>query len=245
MEPVDRTPSAASPSGRAFVVADAHGRHDLVEALLEQEGLLGDRNGTLTIQLGDLCNCVASSIGADQECLRRAPEWFDVYLVGNHEHPYFDEPAFSGYWRDPEILHLLRHYAARGLIRPCIEVGGVLVTHAGLTSRWGALCETAEEAAAWLTTEWGSRTNAFVFSAIGRDRGGWDRSGGVLWADWREPKRGAFKQLVGHTAGDSIRKRQKATCIDLGAGHNDRIAGAWIEEGAVRVVTYGLMEVAV
>lgn len=226
---------------RAFVVADAHGRHDLIEGLLAQEGLLegGGRNGNaLVVQIGDLCNCVASSIDADRECLRYAPEWFDVCLVGNHEHPYFDGPGFAGFWPDPEIRNLLHRYAASGLIQPCVEFGGVLVTHAGLTSIWGSTCETASEAAGWLTTEWKSRPTSLVFSAIGSERGGWDPSGGVLWADWSEPKWAAFPQLVGHTAGDTIRERGGVMCIDLGAGRNDRIAGAWIEDRAVRTVTY-------
>lgn len=231
-----------------FVIADAHGRHDLVRGLLRQEGLLNgrdvlDRTGPKVVQIGDLCNCVSSSIDADRECLKRAPDWFDVYLVGNHEHPYFDGPAFSGFWRDPEIRELLLRYAARGLMRPCLAVGDILVTHAGLTSRWGGLVETAAEAEDWLTKEWESRRTALVFSAISRTRGGFDRSGGVLWADWSEPKRMAFSQLVGHTAGDEIRSRgrsqHRAVCIDLGAGHNDRIAGAWIRDGKIEVVIHG------
>lgn len=229
---------------RAFVIADAHGRHDLVEGLLRQEDLLEDRAGTLVVQVGDLCNCVSNSIGADQECLRRAPEWFDIYLVGNHEHPYFDGPAFSGFWHDPEIKHLLRHYESRGLIRPCVAIDGVLVSHAGLTSRWGGLVASADEAESWLVQEWRGRTNGGPFSTIGRDRGGWDRSGGVLWADWREPKRMAFSQVVGHTVGKEIRWRRRngnfAVCIDLGASKevDGALAGVWLRDGEPEVVTY-------
>lgn len=231
---------------RAFVIADAHGRHDLVEGLLRQEGLLGraHRAGTTVVQLGDLVNCVSNSIGRDQECLRRAPEWFDVYLVGNHEHPYFDGPAFGGFWPDLEIKHLLRSYNARGLIRPCIAIDGVLVSHAGLSSRWGGSCETAEEAEKWLVHEWQGSTKAGVFSAIGPDRGGWSKSGGVLWADWREPKRMAFSQVVGHTVDREVRWRRRkgkfAVCIDLGASKevNGALAGAWLIDGKVNVVTY-------
>ena len=228
------------------MIADAHGRHDLVEGLLRQEGLLGyaHRAGTTVIQLGDLVNCVANSIGADQECLRRAPDWFDVYLVGNHEHPYFDGPAFSGFWRDPEIGHLLRSYAARGFIRPCIAIDGVLVSHAGLSRRWGGSCESAEEAETWLTNEWQGRPNGLVFSAIGVERGGWHKSGGVLWADWREPKRMAFSQIVGHTVGPEVRWRRRngkfAACIDLGASKevNGPLVGAWLIDGKVTIASY-------
>lgn len=235
---------------QAFVVADAHGRHDLIEGLLRQEGLLEDHAGVTVIQIGDLCNCVASSVDADLECLRRAPDWFDVYLVGNHEHPYFGGPAFGGYWRDPEVANLLLRYNKRGLIRPAVAVDGVLISHAGLTSRWGRRFASADEAEAWLTTEWEGNPHSAVFSAIGRERGGWDQSGGVLWADWREPKPRRFNQLVGHTVGPKVRWRRYggrfSVCIDLGASKevDGALAGAWIRDGKVEVVTYAAGPVA-
>lgn len=228
----------------AFVVADAHGRHDLVEGLLAQEGLRGTRNGTLVVQIGDLVNCVASSIDDDLECLRRAPDWFDVYLVGNHEHPYFGGPRFSGFWQDPEIRELLLRYAARDLIRPCVAVDGILVSHAGLTSSRGRDYLTADAASRWLLDEWSGDPCAPAFSAIGRSRGGWDAEGGVLWADWRESKRLAFDQVVGHSVGKEIRWRRRngnfAVCIDLGASKevDGSLAGAWIRDGEVEIVTF-------
>lgn len=229
----------------AFVVADAHGRHDLVEGLLRQEGLLGDRNGTLVVHIGDLVNCVASSIHEDLECLRRAPNWFDIYLVGNHEHPYFDGPAFSGFWPDPEIRELLRRYEARELMRPCVAVDGVLISHAGLGSRRGVPDHDAESFSHWATAEWRGNKRGMIFSAIGHSRGGWDREGGIFWADWSEPKRMAFSQVVGHTVGSEIRWRRRkgkfAVCIDLGASKHagsGALAGLWLRDGEPEVVTF-------
>jgi hypothetical protein len=231
---------------RAFVVADAHGRHDLVRGLLEQEGLLrhDPRKGTLVVQIGDLCNCVSTSVEEDRECLARARDWFNVYLVGNHEHPYFGGPAFSGFWPDPLVKAELQRCATRGLLRAAIAIDGILVSHAGLTSRWGALCQTAEEAETWIAREWAGNQHGPLFSSIGSSRGGWDKSGGLLWADWSEPKRMAFNQLVGHTVGKTIRRRNShghfATCIDLGASKevDGALAGAWLLDGKVEIVTY-------
>lgn len=128
---------------------------------------------------------------------------------------------------------------------PAHAVGDILVSHAGLTSHW--LREfmgwdlTAAQIAEYTNRTWGNDPRALIFSAIGRSRGGWEREGGLLWADWREPKPRHLRQLVGHTVGDEIRTRSGATCIDLGAGkYSSRIAGAWIRDGGVlEVGTHG------
>ncbi len=236
-----------------FVVADAHGRHDLVEGLLNQERLLrGQRaDGTAVVHVGDLINAVASSISDDLECLRRAREWFDVYLVGNHEHPYFGGPRFSGFWRDPEIERAL--FALESIIQPTLAYEGVLVSHAGLTvemagpeedhSGWET-AEAADEEIRWAWSQRSMRGTIPLFAAIGWSRGGSSRFGGILWSDWEEPKALAFNQVVGHSVGREVRWQRRdgkfAVCIDLGASKevNGALAGAWIRDGEVEVVTY-------
>jgi len=233
---------------RAFVVPDAHGNVGLVHGLLRSQGIadeLGrlDRD-TMVIQLGDLCNCVASSVQDDLRCLRMAEKWFDVYLVGNHEHPYFTiTVGFSGFFRDPEIREHLLRLDARGLIRPCIAIDGVLVSHSGLSSYWGRHFKTAAAAEARLRELWREDKGNPVFDACGQSRGGWYAEGGILWSDWAERKCSAFPQLVGHTVGDEIRRKQsrgnEAMCIDLGAGKKQsRIAGAWLVDGVIETVVY-------
>lgn len=234
---------------KAFIVPDAHGHLDIVGGLLEHVGLvsaLGERLDyeTKIIQLGDLCNCVAGSIDDDLRCLLAAPDWFDVYLVGNHEHPYFGGPRFGGFWSDPQIRDLLRRYESRGLIRPCVAVDGVLVSHAGVASHGLAgVPKTAEAFEDWTLDAWRESPAGGLFSSIGRYRGGFDLHGGILWSDWSEARSMAFSQVVGHTVGSEVRWKRHggrfAVCLDLGAGkHSTRIAGAWLRDGEIEVVTY-------
>lgn len=232
-----------------FVIADAHGNADQVRGLLEQEGL--PRPGVAVVQLGDLANCVGDSEADDLEALDLVGGPIDLMLVGNHEHPHFGGPAFSGFWPHLTVKHRLHRLNAAGLIQPSFVVpghghnAGILVTHAGVTSAMNEPTHpeegpwtTAEDADEELRWAWHSDPRYRVFSAIGPERGGRDGGGGILWADWREPKTPLFRQLVGHTVGRDIRRKWRATCIDLGGGKGDRIAGAWIVNGRIRVVVH-------
>lgn len=232
---------------RAFIVPDSHGRYDLVGGLLRQEGLLGahfqrvDRS-TLIVHLGDLINATSETIDRDLRCLRIAPDWLDVYLVGNHEYPYFDGGGFRGYYRDAEIRERLRRFESRNLILPCVAIDGVLVSHAGLSSSRGRKWKTAEEFAEDALQRWRFNKRDAIFDACGVIRYGETLEGGILWADWNESKRMAFNQVVGHTRDKTVRWRRRgdrwAVCIDIGAGRGDKIAGCWLEDGEPRIVEY-------
>jgi hypothetical protein len=217
-----------------FVIADAHGNAGQVLQLLRQEGLVTEdgtrtRGDVLVVQIGDLANCVEDSEKEDLEALALVGPVINLMLVGNHEHPYFGGPSFWGFWHYETIKQRLLELDAWGLIQPSLEVNGILVTHAGLSSHWGRRFRTAAGANSCLRRMWRNLSkNEPIFSAIGQSRGGRYSEGGVLWSDWSEPKRSAFRQLVGHTVGKTIRRRIRATCIDLGGGKYDRIAGAWI-----------------
>lgn len=247
-------------SGDVFIVPDVHGHLDLAAGLLERAGILSEswdrqRDVDVTVvQLGDLLNCVGSSVVDDLRCLDHAREWFDVLLVGNHEHPYWGGPAFSGYHRDLYIDGRIRSTLG-DLYRPAISVGGVLVTHAGLTV---AALEALEVTSAWgaevaLTQLWREDPTGPIFSTIGAARGGRHPQGGVLWSDWHEPKATVFSQLVGHTPGDGPRWQGGAgpehdgepfaLCLDVGAGKGrSQIVGAWIRGGKVELIAHTLGE---
>lgn len=221
-----------------FVVADAHGNAQQVLDLLELAGAYpAEKNRPFVLQLGDLANCVASSTRDDLEALDLVHAGvIDLMLVGNHEHPYFGGGGFGGYWPDPEVRRSLLKIAARGGLRAAFAWDDILVSHAGLTSYWlrefGAWEWSAEQIAERTNATWEQDPRALIFNACGRRRGGWYVEGGILWADWKEPKPRGLKQLVGHTVGQDIRRRAGATCIDLGGGKmSNRIAGAWIREG--------------
>jgi hypothetical protein len=153
-------------------------------------------------------------------------------LVGNHEHPYFDGPPFSGFWPDPQVARKLLELNDRDILAPSYNASGTLLTHAGVHAAWGF--KSAAEANEYLNAWWDDDPRAEAFSKIGRSRGGWSRStyGGVLWCDWSELKPAAFPQIVGHTVGDNIRQLGNVICLDLGAGkRSTRIAGCWLREG--------------
>ena len=232
-----------------FVVPDAHGNHALVRSLLSKQGIIdvqGRRlpQGPFVVQLGDLCNCVATNRDDDVACLRVAPHWFDLLLVGNHEHGHITpHGAFAGFYADDEIGTMLRALYRDKRLLAAWEVDGILLTHAGLSSQWGRKFDDARAAAAHLNDLWWRQPDDPIFTTAGQARGGWAAQGGILWSDWAESKRMKFSQIVGHTPGEHVRRRHwdeaSALCIDLGAGKGRaRIAGAWIEDGYIRPVEY-------
>jgi hypothetical protein len=228
----------------AFVAPDVHGNIDLLTRLLQTAGIIDGQGkrvdgDTLTVQLGDLCNCVASSTIEDRRCLDQVRDWFDVYLVGNHEHPYFGGPPFAGFWHDVEIERRLHRLNDEGLLRPCVAVDGILVSHAGLAP-WCRF-RTAATAERALCDLWRLNPKDAAFSTIGRARGGYNETGGVLWSDWSEPKNPWFWQLVGHTPGAGVRtlthpNGKKAVCIDVGGKSGATLTGAFIYNGEVGFV---------
>ena len=233
-----------------LIVPDVHGNLDMAAGLLRAAGAIDEggariaRDDLRTVQLGDLCNCVGASLVDDARCLDHVEEWFDVYLVGNHEHPYFGGPAFSGFWRDPVLERRLRGLYDGGLVQPSVVVDGILVTHAGVTPSWGF--RHAFEADEFLRRWWvADPGGAPAFAQIGCARGGRALTGGILWSDWLEPKAQNLRQIVGHTVGRDVRRVDFesrdgwALCIDLGGGkHGDRLAGALVRDGAVEIVVY-------
>lgn len=246
-----------------LAIADIHGNIDALVGLLSQEGVINgnreriDRESTI-IQIGDLCNSVASSVGGDRACLDEVERWLDVYLVGNHEHSYFGGPRFAGFWPVPEIGHKLQLLNSLGKMQAAYAVDDILITHAGVI-RDAVLDEdhepgTAEDWAVALNDLWQQNTIHPIFSTIGKQRGGAARYGGVLWSDFGEAKSQNFPQIFGHTIGDTVRLKRKlfpnawgppkypfeidngdVLCIDL---EGDRLAAAWIRDGFVEVVYY-------
>ena len=241
-----------------FVLPDLHGNWRLALALLEQEGLveIGEDDlprrlratETLVVQLGDLANCVQSSINVDLQSAKLVGPFIDLMLVGNHEHPYFGGPPFDGFVQYAELKEALLKINDRGMMKAALEVDGILLTHAGVTrdidevDKWhDGGKNKAAEVAKGLNTLWRDKDYQHgMFSCIGRTRGGAHVYGGVLWSDWREPKSTLFPQIFGHTVAQTwrsecpvnggpsftlIRPYDGATpmqvqtlCIDIGVG---------------------------
>ena len=55
--------------------------------------------------------------------------------------------------------------------------------------------------------------------AAGRASGGWAEFGGPTWLRWLEMEEMDFKQIVGHTAGSSVRNDGWNLCIDTNLRH--------------------------
>lgn len=197
-----------------FVISDAHGRLEDVLDLIDRAGV---RHDDFVLQLGDLANCVAESVDADEECLQLVGDKIDAMLVGNHEFPYFNrQDPFGGFHFNPRIDRILQNLYQEGLLSAAYLHEDILITHAGITHpRLLPQWDTAEAAWNHIETEWhGGNFGHSMFHDIGRSRGGWATYGGILWCDWNEMEPTIFPQIVGHTTGQSIRIKGNVTCID-------------------------------
>jgi hypothetical protein len=246
---------------RYFVVPDLHGNLKALRVLLDAEGLLtedGQRRKPKTVtvvQLGDAANCVGESFYDDITVLERVGTWIDVMLVGNHEYPYWDGGAFSGFYRLRELGKRLHKLERDGFVLPSFCANGILLTHAGVTAsalsilresgflRPGKTDSLSVHEALFAT--WKRDPTDAVFDQVGWRRGGWSTEGGVLWADAEEKRVDIEKgQVFGHTPGGNKSLHGPSSwCIDLGVDVRrhaaDGIMGAWIEkEGAVRIVSH-------
>jgi hypothetical protein len=213
-----------------YIVSDVHGNIEGLTRALRNEGLI-DSSGKRTmkaevlLQIGDMANCVASSVEGDIACLDMVSEVFDFMLLGNHEVPYFDpQNMFSGFKGNEmvgEQLHALKD-AGKLRIAYMHSVGGdsepILVTHAGITAELLPRPMSCEEIFKKLDSEWSKANyNHEWFSAVGQSRGGAHRTGGILWCDFdREFLTTTFPQIVGHTIG-GVRMDGNALCIDVGS----------------------------
>lgn len=177
--------------------------------LLEQEGLYNAgkrlRPEVQVVHLGDLINGVVNSRDEDLKCLKLVGPVIDLYIPGNHETPYFGFDTFHGFFLFPEIKDELRQLDADGLIHPAIAVGDVLLSHAGLASKYQDGLQSPEEAVQRVTEAFLRSPFDPIVGAIGYARGGRQSQGGIFWSDWSESKCTKFAQIVGHTAGNAIR----------------------------------------
>lgn len=208
-----------------YIVSDVHGNRNALMKALFSAGLF-DNHGikdprAYIVQIGDLANCVRTSIEDDLSCLDMVGKEIDLMLVGNHEIPYFDpDNYFSGFRFDSNISQTLWAHYANGHLVPSFVHGDTLVTHAGITLsqlNFGT-GTTAREVSAKLHEEWTNKNfKHYLFSDCGRVRHGRSAVGGVLWCDFNlefEPTE--FPQIIGHTPG-ILRQKGNALCIDTGA----------------------------
>jgi hypothetical protein len=236
---------------RTFVVGDIHGRIHSLEKLLQKAGVIDKKGkrklastGARIVSIGDLANAVLVDINGDEECLKVAPEWFDVLLVGNHESGYVVEGmGFGGYYEAPHLKSLYNAYVRDGLVQPAMAIGNTLISHAGVVTEFAF--ESAPEALNRIHEVWNDRNNddddritgkdAFLLRGVGRMRGGFLPYGGFLWSHWTEPKNRNFNQVVGHTTcGPELWNHKNgghwALNIDSDVRRGQSVTGVWLDD---------------
>lgn len=211
-----------------FVFGDIHGKPEALRRLLQAAGVLTDSGerrpetdfpeGYLKpfniYSIGDIANAVQEDVNGDEACLLMAQRLGIKLIMGNHESGYlFDDMGFNGYSPQPHLKSLYRSMMFQGQVVPAALVGNTLLTHAGVVEQLGWV--TAQEAFRAIMSIWEDYSRLtisdviefprydvpkeLVLGGVSRMRGGTSPFGGILWADWREPKNFHFSQVMGHT----------------------------------------------
>lgn len=245
---------------RTFVFGDIHGRYEALIRLLEYAGIVEDgervQDDFQVVSIGDLANVVAVDVNGDKECLTALKDGLiDIALIGNHEAPLiFPSMSFGGYYRDPEVGAVYNHLERMGKLVPSMLIGGTLLTHAGVHRYFDFLSpQEANDAINYVYENWsdlnGNNEEKFYFQnnidipkymvldAVSAKRGGGYPMGGILWADYDEPKNKNFSQIFGHTptAKGPVLTEWKGTGIfhvniDTAAKKGLLPTGVWLDE---------------
>lgn len=221
-----------------LVIGDVHGHLDRLATLLEQEGIVREKDDgewerinhdVEVVQLGDLGHFGhGGSPTGDLMSWEYAREWIDVILWGNHDRAVVDpQHAFNGFTKPrPEVYHIMKIYEHEKKLRWAHAAHGHLLTHAGLHSRFHYNAvpvdkSNPEDVAQWINgalTSEDDMNRLAVRHAVGSYRGGGSPFGGILWRDINESLFDGFPQVFGHSAD---RKHQVRYCWR--SGHTRKI----------------------
>lgn len=229
--------SSSSTSDETLVaVGDVHGHHELLGTLLREVGVPNDdgarRPGFTCVQVGDLLDLREDGYDQDLQTLKLARKWFDRIVIGNHELPYLSpiRVGFLGMIDDiagTELGRMIEETMQEGRFVAACELGGWLVTHAGLDPTFlygrGPLTDaaqkelrehaaSAEQMAAHLNERFGERLvprflldSDPLFDWVSMEGGGVAPLGSIFWCRWLELRKHTvshqlpFGQIVGHT----------------------------------------------
>lgn len=185
-----------------IVIGDVHARVDVLRGLLVSLGVLDSRGrrqgGYWIVQVGDLLDRRARP-EMNLRTARLAVETVDVVLAGNHE---VDLLAASATLHGAALATL----AGRGWPQAAAEVGGWVVTHAGIHPGLTlGLSAQAGECVAEINDRWHRRSTRWaadpLFDWVGPARGGIAPYGGVFWgsgSEWPPASRTPWGQIYGH-----------------------------------------------
>lgn len=200
-----------------------HGDWQALWRLLREVGAVDQQgkrvSGYRLIQVGDLAHLGADVYGGDALAVWLGEQYFDDWLLGNHEAPfaYPGLPKFAHMRREHELhpltQQLIHHHARQGF-KVAAACGEWLVTHAGLHWHWQekeleeVVAEGPAATAEYLNERFLERVVSHekdpLFDSYGPVRGGDPQPGGVLWMDsselTRRMGRNRVPQIIGHTA---------------------------------------------
>lgn len=229
---------------RALIIGDVHGRFELLNQLLKEEGIIenGERvnKDVEVIQVGDLADFRKSSYRGDALCYKSVrDDWIDVVLWGNHDRAIRDSlHEFGGYHRPgAEIHHIIKALEVDRRMRVAYATHGYLITHAGLHPEWihakvpdGLNKEDPYDVADYLNQNPDKYARVDLHEFInncGRTRGGLAGWGGVLWRDSRdEPLYDRFPQVFGHTSSEIVQQIGSSYCVDT--SKHDKVSAIWL-----------------
>ncbi len=223
---------------RTLILPDIHHKIERAQSIIDLEH--ADR----IVHLGDH----QDNFGDDAAYAAKTATWTkqrldagDEIIIGNHDIPYYFPHRLHtwgcGFTRDKK-LEVDKHIQRKQLeqFRLWVWVDGWLCSHAGFAKCYAGLYEgfTEAEHTLRLATLLRGCSEPEIYS-VGRERGGKQQFGGILWQDWDalQPLSG-LKQLVGHTQGRSVRSKHthdsQNYCIDTGLRHY-----AIIEDGKLEI----------
>jgi hypothetical protein len=228
---------------KTAIISDIHGSWEQLERLLTltEVSIAGAKNLDMRcIFIGDIADLGRMANYADDlTTVEMAAEVGDDFIIGNHEWPWvfpFIGTSFGGMRNkmfEPELEKALCSISWQF----ATDSHGFLITHAGLDNRWEAtnsvdpaqIADDIGDTAARMIIG-GSRMSgpinkAPVISAVGYERGGNSRFGGILWADERTfhtiPK---VPQIIGHSfIGLTHKQKGHDWFIDTGKGNPSAI----------------------
>jgi hypothetical protein len=217
------------------VIGDVHARENALRALLARLGVLDSRSrrraGFWIVQVGDLLDRRARP-EANLRTARLAAAALDVVVAGNHEVDMLADPVS----RHGAALATL---AARGWPLAAAEVGGWVITHAGIHPELThGLPRRAEDCAAEINDRWHRRSPQHIgdplFDWVGPARGGISPYGGLFWqshSEWPPKGHTPWGQICGHVPQPRPRLLPGPRwLIDLGA-EGPRLAALVRREG--------------
>ena len=155
----------------------------------------------LHIFAGDAVDSYTESPEKQEECLKLLLDSTSILLYGNHELSYTTHRiSCSGKHRYgvehfPKYVNLPRWQIAA-------EADGYVITHAGIVDLYTGKYRSPQALVKHLNRFFKENRSSALLN-VGYARGGWARSGGPFWYDFRhdvDPLSKRFNQVFGHCA---------------------------------------------